>query len=319
MYSRFRRSFIFTDISLIKHNLAKYYSKLEGSTINSSWKARFQNFVRFRVEEWKKGIKNIFIEAKDPTYIVLNLSLLIGFAGAAMPNELYLRYCAVLGSTGAIFFNSFAFHGTRFTPNVTIMFWDFVRILAHSTNISRIWHEQKEITFHEDDAKIYTEYFMEYGFRPRHFLELLQHGKRKSYIHNKDDNHQNSKILDTKLHNTDKTAKLVLLLDGNVDVYVDKHFFDKAYSHDPLMFFGSSVILDILDKGKLEDKHTKMVRQRISNYDFIKIDDANEHSPSGREKVPTKDADRGRAHVHIQIHAPPGNGMVHTIEWDAVS
>lgn len=329
MYRRFHRSFKFTNIPFIKQNLNKYYSKFEASTISLTWKTRVQNFVRFRIEEWKKGIKNIFTEAKDPTYIVLNLSLLIGFAGAAMPNELYLRYCAVLGSTGAIFFNSFAFHSTRFTPNLTIMFWDFVRILAHSSNISRIWHEQKDITFHENDAKIYTDNFMEYGFRPRHFLELLQHGKRKTYVYNKNkDDHHNNKIFDTKIHNTENTAKFILLLDGNADVFVDKSFFAKAYSQDPLCFLGSGVVLDLLDKGKLEDKHTKMVQQRINNYDFIKINDQGgieklspvvgleQENSSGKSTAPGMDKEK--AMINIEVNVPP-ECVVHTIEWDAVS
>ena len=171
--------------SLRKNNLTLRYLQSKrlcsSCTFNNNWFSRIQNRFTNRRNEWKKGFQNVFKGAKDPTYFILNFSLLIGFIGSCIPDELYLRYFAVFGSSGAIIFNTHAFHRINPTPNVTLVLWDVIRIIAHSFNITRIWHERAGVVFSDEDAKIYAEHFIDYGFLPRQFCNIIQNSTRKVY------------------------------------------------------------------------------------------------------------------------------------------
>jgi hypothetical protein len=130
----------------------RFSSNHPPQSFDGSIKARWQ---RFKVEVPKayEGIKK---DLSDPSYVLFNVSLLIGFIGSCLPDELYLRYCAVLSASGAIFYNTFMFHGSKFIPNLTMVAWDAFRAAAHSSNIVRIWHEKSDVGMTEKQEKIYA-------------------------------------------------------------------------------------------------------------------------------------------------------------------
>lgn len=248
MFARYRRSSIVASLNKTAARLQAFTKRFSSNqpAFDGSVSARWQ---RFKVEVPKayEGMKR---ELRDPTFIIFNLSLLIGFIGSCIPNELYLRYCAVLSSTGAIFFNTFIFHGTKFSPNITMIAWDAFRAAAHSSNIVRIWHEQSEVSITEKQEEIYARHFMDFGMRPRQFMKLLNSSLGEAIFLPGEHLVKQGEVLDTK-------SKLFLLLDGTINAEMNGRVIAHITSESPLCFFGELQLLDVAEDGLVHRKLTQ--------------------------------------------------------------
>ena len=213
--------------------------------------------------EVPKAYEGIKKDLSDPSYVLFNVSLLIGFIGSCLPDELYLRYCAVLSASGAIFYNTFMFHGSKFIPNLTMVAWDAFRAAAHSSNIIRIWHEKSDIEMLEEQEKIYALHFMDFGMRPRQYMKLLHSSKGEAVFGSRECLVQQGEVRDSK------SRKLYLLLEGTINAEVNGQVIATITADTPLCFFGEMQLLDLAENGVL---HRKLMKSPfVDMYDRTRI------------------------------------------------
>ena len=240
-------------------SFSKRFSSNHSPGVDGSIKTRWQRFK----EEVPKAYEGIKKDLSDPSYVLFNVSLLIGFIGSCLPEELYLRYCAVLSASGAIVYNTFMFHGTKFVPNLTMVAWDVFRAAAHSSNIVRIWHEKSDIGMSEKQEKIYALHFMDFGMRPRQFMKLLHSSKGEAVFGSRECLVQQGEASDSK------SRKLYLLLKGTVNAEVNGQVITTFTADSPLCFFGETQLLDLAEHGVL---HRKLMKSPfVDMYDRTRI------------------------------------------------
>lgn len=208
----------------------------------------------------------------DPGLVAFNIGTSIGLAGFCMTDPVNLRSCCIVSGLTSIFYNLTRKPMPLYAPT----YWSLAFLTANGINIYRLLLSNSSVELSEEQDKIYTKHFIDYGLRPREFLQLVQSGtivtyKKGTYI-------RSSKRPEKGVNF--KKDKVYLLLKGNVEVSKYGELVGTMTSDTSLCFLGEMSLLQDSQqlkpsstKNDKDQSHIKGVNNQTSAIDHLALTD----------------------------------------------